>query len=420
MAGTGVSSAYEIEPPSNYQIEAPDYEAQAAANPPLASASAGLPISPNRSATRRDIEAQPGVTTAQRASSPVYRDVMAGSLGAAAGVLAPEALPAIGGITGAATTGAVGGAAASTTSQAVRGENPVSAESLEQTGGAAALGALGGGLLKGAGKLLETGIFGDGLANYFADAGGGKFVPTDEANQIQKIHEAIGVKPGDMNIGLGATTAQDAYNLPGRAILKAGIKPQDLEGLTPFQQAEKLKPVWNKAGEAVAAAAQKATDAGVKFDGAKTLTSAIGDMLDPEGSKALALANDTAKQIGIKNWAKMTPNEAVELKQALWQRLPQRFRGPVYGALSKDLNKAVPEMIPVNRDYTELRSAMDAIQTKSEQYMSRATPTKFEQMLDLLKQHPAIAGATGLGGTVSGAMGLYQGGKAAYNFITKP
>jgi hypothetical protein len=286
------------------------------------------------------------------------------------------------------------------------------------TGGQVAAGeGILGGISAGAQALMRTGIFGEGLSNYFVEGANGKYIPTDEAKDIQRIHEAIGVKPGDMNIGLGATTAQDAYNLPGRAIKAAGIKPADLEGLNPFQQAEKLKPIWNKAGEAVAAAADKATQAGVKFDGAKSLTQAIGDMLDPEGTKALKLANDTAKEIGIKNWAKMTPNEAVQLKQALWQRLPGRFKGPVYGALSRDLNTAVPEMIPVNRNYTELRSAMDAIQNSSEKYMSRATPTKFEQMLDLLKQHPAIAGVTGIGGTVSGAMGAYQGGRALYNLV---
>jgi hypothetical protein len=347
MAGTDVANSYEIEaPPSGYQVEAPDYEAQAAANPPI---HYGQPIPETSPVRRAPVDRNAPVDTTvlnlnpgggnfkKQTSYNEYERESGRDIGTIAGAMAtggmvPSGWGALGKYLVKPIVRGTGAAVGNVSGGGTPGE-------AAQTGTSVAAGeGIMGGLSAAASSLMRTGIFGEGAARYFADAGGGKFIPTDEANQIQKIHEVLGVKPGNMNIGLGATTADDAYNLPGRAIMKAGLKAQDFEGLTPFQQAEKLAPVWKKAGENVAATAQRATDAGVKFDGAKSLTQAIGDMLDPEGSKALALANDTAKQVGIKNWAKMTPSEAVELKQALWQRLPQRFRGPVYGALTRDLN----------------------------------------------------------------------------------
>jgi hypothetical protein len=391
-------------------------EAVAAANPPHATFAIPVPVTtmgPARAAG--NYQADPN----EAPRTPTQNAIMKGLIAAPVAMSAPELLPEMG-LLGTAAASGIGAAGGTSLGQAMTGQNPLEKKNLIESGEAGATAGVGslvlGGLAAGAKNILKSGIFGDGLSSWFAEGPNGTFVPTDDAKAVQRIHEAIGVKPGDMNIGLGATTAEDAYNLPGRAIVKAGIKPADLEGLTPFEQAEKLKPIWNKAGEAVAATADKATKAGIKFDGAKSLTQAIGDMLDPEGSKALKLANDTAKQIGIKNWAKMTPNEAVELKQALWQRLPGRFKGPVYGALSRDLNKAVPEMIPVNRDYTEMRSAMDAIQGKAEQFMSRAGPSKFDQLLESLRQHPALGGLK-----VAGALGTayqgYEGAKTVYDLM---
>jgi hypothetical protein len=414
MAGAGVDE-YTIEAPDEgFSIEAPP------AAPPYVP-----PEGPAHAAARRNFQASQGtITPAQRAADPTNQAILTGlkyTPSIAAAMVAPEILPELGPGAGLLAKAGMSGAGAgigNVASQVVQGQNPVAPENLWDTAKAAGWGTVLGGVLHAPGALMRTGIFGEGLANYFAETPRGGLVPKDEARDIQRIHEAIGVKPGNMNIGLGATTADDAYNLPGRAIKAAGFKPQDFEGLTPFEQAEKLKPVWNKAGQAVSDTAAKATKNGVTFDGAKSLTQAIGDMLDPEGSKALKMANDTAKDLGITNWRKMTPDQAVELKQALWQRLPGRFKGPVYGALTRDLNTAVPEMVGVNRNYTELRSAMDAISDSAEKYMSRASPTKFDQMLDLLRQHPAIAGATGLGTTIGSGMGAYQGGRALYDWVT--
>lgn len=393
-----------------------DYEAEQAARPTVAPQPNPMPlVAPSGEALAGgggpSPEALTGRREAFRTGTKAYGTTVGATMGAE---LLPEAYGA--GVLGKLllkplTTGL--GAAAG---NVAGGGTPTEAAEAGATtaGGTALFGGLG----LTARSLVRSGILGEGLANYFAEGPNGKFIPTNEARDIQRIHEAIGVKPGNMNIGLGASTPEDAWNLPGRAIKEAGFKPQDLEGLTPFEQAEKLTPFWQKAGQAVSDTAAAATKAGVKFDGAKSLTQAIGDMLDPEGTKALALANDTAEQLGIKDWRRMTPTQAVELKQALWQRLPARFRGPVYGALTRDLNQAVPGMVGVNRTYSEMRNAMEAIQDSAERYMSRASPTKFEQMLELLRKHPGITAPLGVGSSISAGMGAYQGGRALYDWMT--
>ncbi|HZK80276.1 MAG TPA: hypothetical protein VFC46_04395 [Humisphaera sp.] len=356
-----------------------------------------------------------------RAADPTNQAVLTGlkaSAGTAAAVAAPEFLPGeiAAGTAGKYVAKPIASGFGAGVSSLATGSTPK--EALETGASTAFAGSLLEGITTGASKLLQSGILGDGLANYFTPTGkGGALVPKDSLRDLQRIHEAIGIKPSDLNVGLGATSADDAWNLPGRSILKAGIKPADLEGLTPFEQAEKLKPIWSQAGKDVASAADAATQKGVTFDGAKRLTQVIGNMLDPEGPKALAMVNDTAEQLGIKDWRKMTPNEALELKQTLWDRLPTRFRGPVYGALTQDMNKAVPEMVPANLKYSELRTAMDAVQNSAEKYVSRATPTKFDQMLTLLKQHPVLAGSVGLGGVPAVVGGTVQAYKSLKDLI---
>jgi hypothetical protein len=370
-------------------------------------------------AARRNAMAQPGITPAMRSASPVNQGIETGL----------EAAPTVAGLMAApvATAGAIaggylGGQGARWGAQELgAGEE---GQDLAEAGGEL-VGGLGGGygasklpggttnLVNLTGKLARS-IGAEGFANYFAEGPEGTYTPTDKMKQIQEIHEAIGVRPGDLDMGLGTTTLDDARNLQGKALLDAGIKPQDLQGLNPIEQAEKIKPIWQKAGEAVDATAAKATKDGVKLDVGKSLTDTIGNMLDPMGQQALDRTNDIAKQIGIEDWRKATPTQAVQLKRALWDGLPSRFRGPVYGAIARDLNEAVPAMKPVNQTYSEMRAVMDTLSDSQAKFMSRAGPTKFEQMLDLMKQHP-IATSAVTGGAGAGIRELAEEGVSLYN-----
>jgi hypothetical protein len=92
--------------------------------------------------------------------------------------------------------------------------------------------------------------------------------------------------------------------LPGRAILKAGLKPQDFEGLNPFQQAEKLKPVWSKAGDAVAATAQQQWPTL-----ARCLQSACARG-SPRMTRSLVLAPSRVEQVRQCHWHSFCSSEA--------------------------------------------------------------------------------------------------------------
>jgi hypothetical protein len=261
-------------------------------------------------------------------------------------------------------------------------------------------------------KILKAMKF-NKAANYFSEDVGGGYIPTPRTSQIAQLHELTGVKANDLNIPIGSLHPDSVYGTPAEGLLDAGIKPQDLQGLTSEAKIAKINPAWQKAGQAVDAQAATATKKGITLDVHKGISKTIDDMLDPDGSKALARAVDIGKQIGIEDFRSVTPEQAVAYKRALWEGLPSKFRNPLYAAVMRDLNAAVPEMKPTNLAYTQLRRVMDGLGDLRNIELTKAGPTKFEQMLELMKRHPyatgAIPGAAGIGELAREGVSIYRG-----------
>jgi hypothetical protein len=287
------------------------------------------------------------------------------------------------------------------------------------TGGQVAAGeTLFGALGAGMSRLLDSGLLGEGTASYFAKGENGKFIPTDKLNDIKTVHEAFGIKPGDLSLKPGAMGTEGAYKIPAESMLeRSGLTAKQIAQKTPDELGQIVEPLRKQAGDNITRIVDEATKNKVTIDAGKIIKNTIADMLDPQGEQALAKANDIGKQLGIKDWRKVTPKQMLAYRQAIYD-LPPRFSDRLYGPVTRALKEAVPEIVPEDKAFSEFSALRDAATELKAKSMTRVSPTKFEELLQLMRAHPAIAGATGLGGTVSGAMGLYQGGRAAYDWAT--
>jgi hypothetical protein len=214
------------------------------------------------------------------------------------------------------------------------------------------------------------------LADWF---GIGTKTPMQE---YQAANEALGISKKQIRGPLGATDPNDFQGIPGRSVVeRAGVTGAELSKMTPFEQAAKIAPAWRSAGSEVDAIADLATTHGVTFDAGKSVTQAIGKMDSPQmQDQALKVIKDTADKLGVpQDWRAATPNDVLQLRRALYDNLPARYRGPVYGAITGDLKAAVPQLGPADQAYSELRGAMDAIKSKQQAFIQKPQPSAAEQ-----------------------------------------
>lgn len=359
-------------------------------------------------ATRRNAMAQPGITPEMRAASPINRGVETGL----------EAAPTVAGLMTApvATAGAMagsylGGKGARAGAEALGvGEE---GQGIAETGGELAGGLAGGytgGLLSGplrtAGlKLLQNA----GLSNYFAaEPTTGRLIALDRMKDYAEMNEALGVKGNQIKLSPNG----DALIMPGRSAMeRTGISPKVMAKLAPAERVARVNAALEEAGQNISRIADDATKRGVKFDVGNGITKAIGHMVadtdeatEALQTKATKIAADTARRLGVDDWTQATPNQALELRQNLWDNIAPRYRGPLYGTITGNLKEAVPELVPEDQAYTELKRAHTAAKNLAANTLRHPSPSKFDQMLEMLKKHPVLTGASGLG-TVSSIVG---------------
>lgn len=272
-----------------------------------------------------------------------------------------------GGILGGAVGGAAGAAASSATSQALQGQNPISGESLKQTGESTLLGgALGGalGLFDKVAQSVLTSKMARGMVNLSTGA---------TARDVTYGNPAVAML--DNKITSPFTGDLEAYktalrsgSTPDQALISAGgrigqvtqkiqqIAPQVDQVLskstTPIQVADVIDKPLNKAVSEIVnnrAMTEAEKDSAVNQLGAlqKALKEGLGDTITP------LQANQIKQAIGSRvNWA---GNIAVtdEVKPA--------YRA-VYGALKTAVNKAVPGVAPINENLSNLLAAQTDLQ----------------------------------------------------------
>jgi hypothetical protein len=298
------------------------------------------------------------------------------------------ALPPIGATVGevGGPIGAAAGAAAGTQAERLLGQQPTAGETAKNAlvyGGTSAL-------MKGVGKLADwLGLLG----------------PKAGAESWQAANEALGVGKNEISLPMGAKGPEEAFVNPGRAVVeRAGIQPNELAKMTPFQQAQRIAPAWQSAGSEVSAIADTATKNKVTYDAGKSLYKAIDNLPSPDAqNQVLKVVSRTAKELDIADWRKATPSEGRQLLQALWHDTPKMYhdlpvRDIVYSATRGDLVDAVPQLDHALKSYAGLTRAMEATQEASAAAMSKSAPSgaaKAWQGLSYPTRRAIVAGASG-------------------------
>jgi hypothetical protein len=224
-----------------------------------------------------------------------------------------------------------------------------------------------------------------GALHYFTAP---KLAPIPAGNPVQTpedewraINDAIGVKPSQVRMAKGTDDIADAYNMPGRSVsAKTGITSDEFKTMTPFEQAAKISPAWRDAGKQVTKMADQATQNGTTFDVGTSVHKVIANMDSPQvATRAYKVLTDTAKEVGmaegVTDWSKATPNQALALRRAMWDNLPSGYRSQIYGALSRDLKTAVPDIVPADQAYSELSAAIEATKSSAQRFAVTAPPS---------------------------------------------
>lgn len=340
----------------------------------------------------------------QTSAAPDIVRGITGTLPAAGALTAGLASsPSVVGTAAGAALGAAGGEQARLlANRAIFGPSETSPISKEGLKGTAEQGAIAGataGITEGAGKLL--------------------FKPAPPPNlNPQEINSAIGATMKSVRIGKGATDLMDASTMPARGLIKVGFNADTLKEMTPPEQMAAIAPYWKQAGQAVDKAIGDATQSGATVDVGKSAFQTFSKIKNPElQDKMIDQFNNLAREIGIGNQRAATPAEARQLRQAL--QAGARFspmgdlnslggvRAQLYGSVSGDLHDAVPGLADIDQHYSDLRSAMDAVQRGAIKYAIKAPPEPDPSLLQRVgnaavkKYLPAAAaGAVGAGGGV--------------------
>lgn len=228
----------------------------------------------------------------------------------------------------------------------------------------------------------------------------------------QAANEAVGASKRAISLPTGATGPEQAYVNPGQTLVeRAGLDPKQLAKMTPFEQAQTIGPHWRAAGAEVDAIADTATKNGVTLDAGKSLTQALKNVDSPQIQQRMTdIMADTGQQLGIQDWRKATPNEMLELRRATWDNLGKTKYGPsLYGALTRDLKDAVPQMVPADQAYSGYMGAMDSINDKQAASMVKSEPSGLAKVWASLPApiRQYLPGAATTGGFLEGYRKLF-------------
>lgn len=207
--------------------------------------------------------------------------------------------------------------------------------------------------------------------------------PTGLAGEWARTNQAIGAPPRGIRVGQGAADITGAQRIAGRGLVDEGLSADRLLDMTPAEQSRLVGDRWNAAGQAIDSAASDATKTGVKINVLQSATKLLEDSIPNKQvrSRAAELFAQTMKDVGITDPWNVTPEQAVQLRQAM--RTFANFSKPggdlasvpgvgqqLYRGISRDLHEAVPVMKKLDMHYADLKAAVEAIQGQAQKYMA--------------------------------------------------
>lgn len=206
-----------------------------------------------------------------------------------------------------------------------------------------------------------------------------------DTSEWQKINDVLNVPKSGIRIAPNATSAASATTMPGRTIAQLGYSAKTLEAMDPIERMNLLDSHLQNAGQAISNAASAATNAGTTLDVGDSAMNVFKSIKDPAmQEKMIDQFNSTAKELGIANLRRATPEQALALRQAL--RAGKTFSGfsdiqttaniskQLGGAVSGDLKDAVPDFNQLDQSYSDLRVARDAARGQVQMTLKQAPP----------------------------------------------
>lgn len=208
------------------------------------------------------------------------------------------------------------------------------------------------------------------------------------------LNSSIRAPASSIKIGLGKGDLASAASMPGRGLAQEGLDASALSKLSPVEQASLIGPKYNASGRAVNETVSAASDRGITFDGTKSAQKVFADIPNPKlKEKAIDAFNETAADLGIANQRQMTPDQAVQLRRALQSNARFAMGGDLnsvkgigtnlYRSVTSDLHDAVPELVPVDQHYGDMKEAVKAIQKNVQKYGANMPPTAPKVATDL-------------------------------------
>lgn len=215
-----------------------------------------------------------------------------------------------------------------------------------------------------------------------------------EQQAWRDMNTAISAPASSVKIGLGNGDLTSAASLPGRGLVREGLSPAALAKLNPAEQASLVGPLYQKAGKAVNDTIEAATQSGKTLDVGKSAYDVFERIPNPKlQQKAIDAFNETASDIGITNQRAATPQQAVQLRRALQANASFGPTGDLasikgigtqlYRAVTGDLHAAVPELVPVDQHYGDLKEAVKAVQKNVQKFGANLPPRASGEIEDL-------------------------------------
>lgn len=238
-------------------------------------------------------------------------------------------------------------------------------------------------------------------------------IPPGVTQEWQAINEAIGATKTAVRIPKSATSLEEAITMPARGLEKEGFNSGTLSKMSPMEQQTAIAPKWNAAGQAVDRMVGQATANKVIVDPSKSAIPLVRSIPNPKlQDKTVRELSDLMREVGIIDASNATPTQVMNLRRAL--QSGARFgpngdlsslggiRARLYSAITGDLHGAVDGLQEVDQHYSDLNSAMKAINNSASKEAVKAPHTILEQLMPVAKAMAQGAGISAGAGTLYG------------------
>jgi hypothetical protein len=252
---------------------------------------------------------------------------------------------------------------------------------------------------------------GEGLAVKGAGAVASKL--STKAEPLAKINKLLGVDAKEVIPGKTPASLDEFAANPARGAQKYGLTEEKLKTMNALERNSAIMQARDKAGRALDATLEAATQTGKKVNIQDTLNETFSEIADPklleQAEKRMLQILDKAGVSG-KALRDLTPMEARTVQRGLdnFAKFANESEAKSFGdiadqlrtGISKETRKVVPESAEFDRDYTDLVHASNATQKGAKEFATTVPENKLRKWLirGLITGGLGAAGAAGYEG----------------------